>query len=157
MLGRYLHKAKSEENQPHIVRALISLGDFNQLYRQHEQASRFYKMAWEEAQHLPLNSEVRSLLNEPVPLPAFSYSQSREQIAPVKPTITIPLVLSIGTDGRVSTVKRAAEFEQSNGQFVRARRLVRRTLFRPAIIDGVAQPATAIAHHNEFMFEVDSN
>ena len=146
LLRSYLKKAQTEENLPHVVKALVALGDFNQLFRRHNEAAEYYKLAWTQAQNLPEGHKERDLMGSPVALPAFNYTIDREPVLPTKPTTTIPVILDVAENGTVSNIRRGDELEETNKYFSRARRKAKRVIFRPVIVDGVPQAATDLAH-----------
>lgn len=146
LLTGYLNKARKENDIPHVVRALVSLGDFNQLYRRHKDATDYYSAAWKISRTLPPDHEVRNLMGEPVALPSFNYAQERQPVAPVRPTLMIPLTLDISDDGIINKVYRGDETEQTDDYFYRARRAAKRLVFRPSFVDGVAQPIESFEH-----------
>jgi tetratricopeptide (TPR) repeat protein len=139
LLRSYLKKAQTEENLPHVVKALVALGDFNQLFKRHNEAAEYYRLAWTQAQNLPEGHEARALLSAPVSLPAFQYTVDREPVLPTRPTTLIPLRIDIGENGKVDDVRLGNDLEETQKYFSRARRMARRTLFRPVVVDGEPQ------------------
>lgn len=138
LLKSYLLKAQAEQNQQHIVKALISLGDFSQLFKRHIHAAEFYQLAWVQAQILPEDDPVRAMFNEPVALPSFDYAYDREPVIPTRPTELVPVSLTISNEGRVTEVNKIDDSELSRSYFTKARRLAKRVIFRPRLIDGKA-------------------
>lgn len=145
-LRSYLKKAQVENQQTHLVRALLSLGDFNQLFKKHTTASQFYVFAWNEAQKLPIDDELRNSFQEPVALPAFNYAYQRKTIIPKRANILVPLNLKVSSTGKVEDVVLAGEGEEIERHFSRARRAARRLIFRPQIIDGQPVATAAVPH-----------
>lgn len=136
LLKSYLKKAQSEENLPHVVSALIALGDFNQLFRRHLDAAEYYQLAWQQAQNLAPDHELLESFEAPIALPAFQYALEREPVLPTRPTVLVPLKLGISPRGRVTEISAANDSEFSRTYFSKARRLAKRLTFRPRIVAG---------------------
>ena len=131
VLKAYLKKASDEKNADHISGALIALGDYHQLFRRSEEALKFYKLAWETSEILPEGNPRKTALITPTPLPAFEYAQQREVIIPNRPSILVPLILTLQGNGKVSEIEKLAEDSEHKKYGTRAKRAAKNLIFRP--------------------------
>ncbi|MEM7357572.1 MAG: hypothetical protein AAF431_00535 [Pseudomonadota bacterium] len=145
-LRGYLKKAQTEQEQSHLVQALLSLGDFNQLFKKHTTAAQFYVFAWNEAQKLPSNDALRVSFQEPVALPAFNYAYERKTIVPKRANVIVPLSLNVSKTGKVEDVVLVGDDAETQEYFARARRAARRLIFRPQIVDGEPVASFNVPH-----------
>lgn len=147
-LQSYLKKALAENDLRHAVRALISLGDFNQLFKKHNVAIQYYVQAWNNAQKLEPDDELREGFNKPVALPAFNYAHDRKPILPTRDSILVPLRLQVDSRGRVEEVALDGSGQQLEDHFSRARRSARRLVFRPQIVGAKAMASVGVTHNS---------
>ena len=142
----YLRKAQKEGSTEHVVRALAGLGDLNQLFGRYSNAGRYYELAWLAAQELAPNQQSVLIFEQPTLLPDFNYAYPRQNIASSDETVSVSLILRIGSDGRVKDVQRADSDDGLEKYFPRARRAVKRLVFRPQFADAKAMVAERYAH-----------
>jgi tetratricopeptide (TPR) repeat protein len=142
----YLRKAQKEGSTEHVVRALASLGDLNQLFGRYSNAGRYYELAWLAAQELAPNQQSVLIFEQPTLLPDFNYAYPRQNIPSSHETISVSLTLRIGSDGRVKDVQRTDPDDGLENYFLRARRAVKRLVFRPQFADAKAVPTEQYAY-----------
>jgi tetratricopeptide (TPR) repeat protein len=142
----YLRKAQKEGSTEHVVRALASLGDLNQLFGRHSNARRYYELAWLAAQELAPNQQFVLIFEQPTLLPDFNYAYPRQNIPSSHETVSVSLTLRIGSDGRVKDVQRTDPDDGLEKYFPRARRAVKRLVFRPQFADSKAVLTEQYAH-----------
>jgi tetratricopeptide (TPR) repeat protein len=135
-LGGYLKKATDEENLDHIVGALIALGDYHQLFKKNQAAIRFYKLAWKAGEKLPDGSLRLQEFSTVTTLPSFEYAKKRVPIIPNRPSILVPVKITLHGDGRVKEVGKLSEDNVLIKFASRARRAAKNLVFRPSLIDG---------------------
>ena len=139
VLMEYLKKAYEEENNFHVLRALIALGDLNLLFNRMDGAHKNYNLAWKAAE---LTNQIEVFTNEfsqPLALPNFHYTADRKPIKPSRPTVLVPLTIKVNKNGRVKGVKKLPKDHEFVKYFSKARRAARHTTFRPKYSDeGVA-------------------
>ena len=142
----YLRKAQKEGSAEHVVRALTSLGDLNQLFGRFSNAGRYYELAWFAAQELAPTQRSVVIFEQPTLLPDFNYAYPRQNIPSNRETVSVSLRLIIGSDGRVKDVQRADPDDGLKKYFSRARRAVKRLVFRPRFVDAKAVITEQYAH-----------
>jgi len=135
-LKHYLRKSKEERDLINTVRALLALGDLNILSDRVNSASRYYDLAWTGAQNLPVTHPLAESFNAPVRLPSFNFSVVRQPRESDREVELVPLSINVDDDGRVRKVGREALSEASVSSTTRARRIVKRSRFRPIIENG---------------------
>ena len=145
-LMRYLNKAREEQRPRHAVRALISLGDFNQLFKNKEEAMEYYLQAWEAGQSSGNGDILLSSFSQPVSLPDFQYSVFRQPIIPTRPSVLVLLTLEVDKNGKVRNVADLPQDHEYIKYFNKARRSARRLIFRPKMVDGDAVVAEHVDH-----------
>lgn len=131
----YLRKAQKEGNTKQVVNALTSLGDFNQLFGRYSNAGRYYELAWLASQDLDQSQAGEVSFKQATLLPDFNYAYQRQNIPSNRETVAVSLLLNIGSDGRVKSVQRANPEDGLEKYFPRARRAVKRLVFRPQFAD----------------------
>lgn len=134
----YLMKARRSGNTVHIVQALLNVGDINHLFGRSQLARNFYRQAWLESQNLDENHELVKGMSRPHKLPSFFYALDRneDELATYVPKTSIPLEISVSDYGEVKTVFTEPDTTDNPKLTSRARRAVKRILFRPAIVGG---------------------
>jgi hypothetical protein len=142
----YLKKAQKEGDLEHVVRALTSLGDYNQLFGRYSAAKPYYELAWLAAQELGESQKDVVDFSVPTALPAFKYAYPREKIMLDREMVSVKLLLSISDEGRVIDVEQADPEDGLKKYFPRARRGVRRVVFRPRMIDAATVPSEKVEH-----------
>jgi len=135
-LKHYLRKSKEERDLINTVRALLALGDLNILSDRVNSASRYYGLAWTGAQNLPVTHPLAESFNAPVKLPSFNFSVVRQPRESDREVELVPLSINVDDDGRVRKVGRESLSEASVSSTNRARRIVKRSRFRPIIENG---------------------
>lgn len=142
----YLRKAQKEGNTEHVVRALTSLGDLNQLFGRYSNAGRYYELAWLASQDLDQSQPAIVSFSQPTLLPDFNYAYQRQNIPSNRETVSVSLILVIGSDGRVKNVQRADPEDGLEKYFTPARRAVKRLVFRPQFVDAKAVVSEQFEH-----------
>lgn len=139
-LRGYLKKASEENNADHVVGALTALGDYHQLFKKTNSAIQLYKLAWDAAKALPEDSARITALKTPTALPAFEYAQNRVPIIPKRPSVLVPVKLTVDGRGKVVKVAEFAPDSEYAKHSSRARRAARHLIFRPTLEDGETSP-----------------
>jgi len=143
----HLRKAKEEENQQQIVEALIALGDSNLLFKRKKAAANYYKLAWEEAQKLSPENPLVLSFEKPVRLPAFNFAVERDEARRAGASYDyLPVIVDIDVTGKVVGTYDEVIGAPNKKIASRARRLVKNSRFRPAIINGELMP---VKEHEE--------
>ncbi|NNC99156.1 MAG: tetratricopeptide repeat protein [Gammaproteobacteria bacterium] len=145
-LKGYLAKAQAEQDIVHVFHALTGLGDYNQLFKNHKVAEQYYQLAWLSAQELNAEQAPRAEFSRPVPLPEFQYAFARQPVIPTRSSLLVPLELTVGKDGTVKKVAELAPDDEFAKYFSKARRMARRLIFRPRLVDGKAVETDQVEH-----------
>ena len=135
-LKGYLKKATEENDVDHVVGAFMALGDYHQLFSKTDSAITFYRLAWQAAQNLPEDSPRHKALSTTTALPAFEYAQSRSPIIPARPSVLVPVKLTVNGRGKVLKVDKFAADSKYAEHSTRARRAARNLIFRPMLENG---------------------
>ena len=136
-LQRYLEKAINEDRPEHAVKALLNLGDVQLLSGRRESAAAFYRRAWEESEKLDENHPLVLSMESPVLLPAFLYSYEQEELPETyRPTIEIPIEISLSKFGRVTKIHTKAKQQEDPKMAKRAISKAKISTFRPIISQG---------------------
>ena len=137
-LELFLTDAQAQANLPMVVRALISLGDLNQMSGRSSLAKRFYKKAWDAAQSLSESDPQRVLLSEVHKLPNYLFSKEWTRAEhPEKSRLEVPVMLALNPSGKIEKVDQVEpQGRLNNAVFARVRRALLKYSFRPRIIDG---------------------
>ncbi len=147
-LEDYLRKAVKERKPKHAVYSLIGLGDLSSLFRQGQDARKYYDLAYQMATDTGETDLYLEQFSEPVGLPDFQYSSPRERIIPTRSSLLVPMVFDVNELGRVENVAKLSDDNEFASYYKKARRAAKRLLFRPKHIDG---KAVAV---NGFSFDV---
>ena len=135
-LIKYLTKAKAEDNNEHVITALLNLADLNLLYGRKIGASQYYELAWMEAQELPVDHPIVVEFSQPTALPAFSYALEREPVEGRLKALFVPLTFNLDDRGRVRGFSEDNTGEPYPDLLKRAMRAAKRMRFRPVIENG---------------------
>ena len=134
VLEKYVKKSIAEESDDQLVLSLLALADFNYLFGKTTPAIRFYNAVYKEAVK---NNDEQLLQTLAIPhvLPNFNYAIARERFKPEN-SIDVPLLLVINRQGNIASLKHLEDTTLSNSILFRAKKKVRKLVFRPAIVDG---------------------
>jgi len=139
----HFNKAEAEKNQQQLVSSLLALGDSNLLFNRKKSAASYYKIAWQESLKLAPDDPVRLSFAKPVRLPAFNYALDKEEPKRQGATYAyLPVNVSVGVDGKVTSVEESVIGASSNKVASRARRIVKSSKFRPVIENGELLPSS---------------
>ena len=135
-LKRYLARAKAEGTQQMAVKAILNLGDINLMSQRRQLAGQYYALAWTEAQKLAPDDPVIKSFSQPVALPAFEYAVERNRVVRGDQALLVALNFGVDEFGRVNRVQPLAETNKNHPYFSKARRAIRKVVYRPAIREG---------------------
>lgn len=135
-LKRYLIRVRDEGTPQMEVKALLNLGDINLMSSRRLVASQYYQQAWLEAQKLPLDDPLLDVFDQPVALPDFNYAIERELIVRGDQALLVALTFDVDQFGRTGNVQPLAEENKNFPYFSKARRALKKTLYRPVIMEG---------------------
>ncbi len=139
----HLIKAQTEKNKRQTTYALLALADTNLLFNRKKTAAHYYKQAWLEAQKLAVDAPIRLSFDKPVKLPAFNHSLNNEDPQRQGATYAyLPVMVDVNPDGKVTKVEKNVFGASSEKIALRARRIIKNTKFRPAILDGEMVPSS---------------
>ena len=135
-LKRYLARTRSEGTPQMVVKALLNLGDINLMLERRLVASEYYKLAWTEALKLAPDDPFLQTFDQPVALPDFEYALARKHVVQGNQALLVPMKFKVDQFGRVGDVQPIEEGNKNFPYFSKAKRTVRRTVYRPIIKDG---------------------
>ena len=131
---RYLVRARLENDEEHISRALLAQADLNILFGFEDEAAKLYKATWQYG--VDSTSINTSEMNQPVRIPDFNYLGDYDFNARNQKVISVPVSFTVAADGRISKITSLALDEDKQTYYSKAKRALRKMSFRPALIEG---------------------
>ena len=128
------------EDEPSLAAAEIRvmLGDWFLHHQQHDAAGEAYALAFEELAALDdAQVQTERLLGQPVALPDLDGVRPLPDPVPAEQA-NVLLEFGVSHRGRVQDLERVDENESNEARAYRLMRKLRRTRFRPSLVDGVA-------------------
>ncbi|MGI9250110.1 MAG: hypothetical protein ACR2PR_02785 [Pseudohongiellaceae bacterium] len=153
------HYASEPEQQLEYATALADLADWYLLERRRRIAIESYEMAWTILGDLEDSTAQRqTLFGQVSPIPVFArYSDNLVETLPVNHESNVlhydyvDLMFDVTRNGEVRNVRLLTEKTEANiHQLDRLQRTVRRSYFRPILVDG--KPAAAANQHFRYRY-----
>jgi len=135
-LKRYLARARSEGTPQMVAKAMLNLGDINLMFERRLIASEYYKRAWAEALKLAPGDPFLKTFDQPVALPDFEYALGRKHVVRGNQALLVPMKFKVDQFGRVGDVQPIEKGNKNFPYFSKAKKAVRKTVYRPIIRDG---------------------
>jgi len=145
-LLEYLHKSQREGRDDDTAMAMLSIADLNLLFGRRLHAAKYYEEAWLYAQKLPAGHDILTAFDGPTELPAFKYSQARDDVSGHYDIVMVPLTLNLDSNGRVNGFASIADGAPYPELVKRAKRAARRLVFRPVIENGKMTGMNGVNH-----------
>ena len=146
LLKVYLDKANTEENNFHVLKSLIALGDLHQLFDKKNKATELYKVALDVAKLTDQEDVLSEMFSKPVVLPNFHYAKDREVVTPTRPSILIPITFNVSKKGWVSDLVKFVPESEFAKYYSLARKEVNKLTFRPKISSVGIAVSTDVDH-----------
>ena len=149
-LKNALAHANASGNPEHKIKALVQIGDWEQLFRKRFSAKQYYLEAYSYLAQLTDDSELHAFFDQPQILPDYDSVDRLVEPASAK-TASIQVSLGVSPWGVPKNVKLITDPDQAEQalprNLVAERVAVRRTssaVYRPRIVDGETVEATDV-------------
>jgi hypothetical protein len=139
-------KQESNSGRYEIAESIAQLADWFVIMGRRDAAALYYNQAWLMVSGEEMQVSRDRLFGGVVPIPTFlekvSYDRERIEINDELSSDFVDLSFDVTVGGTVRNVRVVSEETEDNAaQHNRIKRLARRSLFRPLLVDGVPQYA----------------